>query len=132
MASNPVSLPIPGETTGTITAAANASNYQVVTLSWQISEQSYSVQFTGSGENVQMTTPWGETSYILPTAKQGYQISAYFQYSTTGPNGQLYEASVSDPITTQSDGTTTIQVTSEDSTDNDYNDTYLTIVAEPI
>lgn len=120
MASNPVEIPITTQFGGSIACNSHALFYQRVTL--QVAGDT--VVFSGSGENVAMTTQDGSISYDLPPSRQGYSITALFQYSTSGPNGVFANANaVNDPI----DSPPFIFVTSEDSADNDNNDSYLTI-----
>jgi hypothetical protein len=125
MASNPVQIPIPGDSSGSITCNSHAAFYQQVTL--QVAGNT--VIFSGTGEGVAMTTQDGSTSYPLPPTRQGYSISALFQFSSSGPKGPFQNAvSVQDPINSPP----FITVTSEDSTDNDNNDSYLIIYCQPM
>lgn len=127
MASNPVSIPISGDSSGLIVCNAHAAYFQRVSLTWSISGSQTTVVFSGSGEGVSMKTQNGSTSAELPATRQGYSISALFEYSTSGSNGPFYQAVVNDPTTISADGTTIITVTSEDSNDQDNNDSYLII-----
>jgi hypothetical protein len=127
MASNPVAIGIPGDASGVISCVAHAAYYQRVTLQWSILSSQTTVVFTGSGEGVAMKDEDGQTSYELGPTRQGYQIMATFEYSTSGPNGPFQMATVQDPIVTQKGGFTITEVTSEDSTDNDNNDSYLNV-----
>jgi hypothetical protein len=124
MATNPVQIPINGDSSGSITCNSHAAYYQRVTLNFLNTQ----VVFSGTGEGVPMTTQSGATVYALPPTRQGYSISALFQFSTSGQNGPFQNAvSVQNPIISQEGNTTFISVTSEDSTDNDDNDSYLII-----
>jgi hypothetical protein len=124
MATNPVQIPINGDSSGSITCNSHAAYYQRVTLNFLNTQ----VVFSGTGEGVPMTTQTGAPVYALPPTRQGYSISALFQFSTSGPNGPFQNAvSVQNPIISQEGNTTFISVTSEDSTDNDDNDSYLII-----
>jgi hypothetical protein len=124
MATNPVQIPINGDSSGSITCNSHAAYYQRVTLNFLNTQ----VVFSGTGEGVPMTTQSGATVYPLPPTRQGYSISALFQFSTSGQNGPFQNAvSVQNPIISQEGNTTFISVTSEDSTDNDDNDSYLII-----
>ncbi|WP_273291807.1 hypothetical protein, partial [Winogradskyella sp.] len=69
----------------------------------------------------------GSKAYDLPPTRQGYSISAHFEYSPTGSSGPFYDAVVKDPMISTVGGTTIITVTSEDSNDQDNNDSYLII-----
>jgi hypothetical protein len=123
MASNPANLSIPAGSQGAITCLANAAYYQRVTLSWG----STTVIFSGTGEGIAMTTSTGDQLFLIPPNKDALSISATFEYSTTGKNGTYGKASVNTPIISDKGGFHVIEVTSEDSTDNDNNDSYLTI-----
>jgi len=127
MATNPVLIPVNGDSTGLIICNAHAVYFQRVTLKWSILSSPTTVIFSGSGEGVPMKTQDGATSYDLPATRQGYSISALFEYSTSGPSGPFYQASVKDPIISTGGGSTIITVTSEDSNDQDNNDSYLII-----
>ena len=127
MATNPVSIPIKGDSSGLIICNAHAAYYQRVTLTWSILGSQTTVIFSGSGEGAPMKTQNGLTSYDLPPTRQGYAISALFEYSPSGPNGPFNNASVKDPIISSGGGSTIITVTSEDSNDQDNNDSYLII-----
>jgi len=130
MASNPVSVPIPGDTSEVlITCVAHAAYYQRVTLA---RGSNILTVFQGTGEGVPMKTTDGQTSYQLGASRQGYQVTATFEFSESGPNGPFHMAKVSDPITTKNGNLELIQVTSEDSTDNDNNDSYLNFEVELI
>jgi hypothetical protein len=124
MATNPVQIPISGDSSGYITCNSHAAYYQRVTLNFLNNQ----VIFSGSGEGVPMTTQTGSPLYDLGATRQNYSISALFQFSTSGPNGPFQNAvSVQDPIISQDGNSTFITVTSEDSSDNDNNDSYLII-----
>lgn len=122
MASNPVSISIPANTQGAITCLANAAYYQRVTLAWG----NNSVVFGGTGEGQPMVTQDGQNTCLLAATDQEYQITATFEYSSNGPGGPFRMAHVHDPVISSKGIFTVIEVTSEDSTDNDYNDSYLT------
>jgi len=124
MPSNPVRIPIPAGSQGNINCVANASYYQRVTLSWP----GDSCLFTGTGEGQPMKTPDGQTSVSIGPTGGGFELTATFEYSTSGPQGPFRLATASKPIVERKGLFTVIQVTSEDSTDNDLNDSYLTIV----
>lgn len=125
MATNPVSVTIPKDAMVTLTAVANAGWYQRVTLTWP----GNTVVFQGSGEGVAMTMPNGQDVMDVGPAVQPYQISALFEFSSSGPNGPFSRARVQNPVILSKGPFTINQITSEDSNDNDNNDTYLTIVA---
>ncbi len=123
MADNPVQLSIPASSQGIINCLANAAYYQRVTLAWP----GHTIVFAGSGEGQPMTTPDGSTTYAILPTPGAFQISATFEFSQTGPSGTFQKASVKDPVISDKAGFHVIEVTSEDSTDNDNNDSYLTI-----
>jgi len=127
MGTNPANIQIIQSAGGLISCISNAAYYQRVTLSWTILGSTTTVVFSGSGEDVPMKTSNGATSVSLPAARQNFNISALFEFSTAGPNGPFQQAAVKDPVVTQSGSMTLIQVVSEDSTDQDFNDSYLTI-----
>ena len=78
-----------------------------------------------------MKTQDGATVYDLAPSRQGYSISALFQYSTSGPNGPFQNSVVQPPIVSQN-GATFVFVTAEDGADSDNNDSYLTIFYQPV
>ena len=123
---NPVPIHINGDSSGAIVCNAHAAYFQRVTLTWTVLRSTITVVFSGAGEGTKMTTQDGETAYNIIT-KQGITINALFEYSTTGPNGPFYRASVNQPIVNAIDNLTIISVTSEDANDNDNNDSYLII-----
>lgn len=129
MSSNPVIIPISGDSTGSITCQANAAYYQRVTLTWTILRSTTKVVFSGSGEGVAMKTAQGQTTYNLPPTRQGYGISALFEFSPSGAGGPFQKAlAIKGPTTSSSGGTTTVVTSSEDKNDGDYNDSILTVV----
>lgn len=123
MSSNPIQIPIEANSQGSINCIANAMYYQRVTLVWA----GKSIVFEGSGEGQPMQTSDGENVYLLEEETDGYVISALFQYSVNGKNGPFYTAKICAPTILNKGIFTIIQVTSEDSQDNDNNDSYLTI-----
>jgi hypothetical protein len=83
----------------------------------------------GSGENVKMNTPAGQDSCSF-TAAPGVPVflSVLFTFSRSGAGGPFSNAVVLAPLATDdSPMLRIVSVTSEDSTDNDDNDTFLTI-----
>jgi hypothetical protein len=123
MAANPVALQIPAGSQGTINCLANATFFQRVTLTWS----GQAVVFSGTGEGKAMTLPNGDSMYTLPPSVTALTIAATFEYSSVGASGPFQKATVRDPVVEDKGGFHVIQVTSEDSTDNDWNDSYLTI-----
>ena len=129
MSTNPASISIGGDSTGTITCMSHAAYYQRVTLTWTILRSSTTVVFTGSGEGVAMKTAQGQTSYELPPTRQGYGITTLFEFSPSGAGGPFQKAlALKGPSTSNSGGSTTVITSSEDKNDGDYNDSVLTII----
>ena len=125
MPSNPANFTIAANSKGIINAVSNAAWYQRVSLTWGQN----SAVLQGTGEGVAMKTPSGDTAINFPQSDQGYQLTALFEFSRSGPSGPFERARLQDPIVTQNGPFTITQFKSEDSTDNDFNDTYLTVVA---
>jgi len=123
MATNPVNLQIPANSQGVANCVANAAYFQRVTLTWD----GNTAVFSGSGEGVAMTLPSGETTLQFTPDSAARTVSATFEYSSSGSGGPFSAAAVRDPVVTNKGGFNVIEVTSEDSTDNDNNDSYLTI-----
>lgn len=133
MSTNPATIPISGDSTGSISCQANAAYYQRVTLTWTILRSTTTVVFTGSGEGVAMKTAQGQTSYELPPTRQGYGITALFEFSPSGAGGPFQKAlALRGPTTSNSGGSTTVVTSSEDKNDGDYNDSVLTIVFQSL
>ncbi len=128
MATNPIEIRIPGESNGKINCVSNASFYQRVTLTNSINKTT--VVFSGIGEAAAMQTEDGSYTYLLPSTRQDFSIFAKFEYSKTGQNGPFISALINHDAYTvegQDGQPTVVKVTSEDDTDNDNNDSYLTI-----
>lgn len=123
MPSNPIDISIPANSQGFINCVSNASYYQRVTLRWG----DHTAIFEGTGEGQPMKLASGDAAYLLEPSPSPYRISIDFQYSTDGSHGPFRGARVSDPVTTGKGLFTVIEITSEDSSDNDKNDSYLTI-----
>ncbi len=134
MASNPVELFVPANAGCIVSCKAHAVYYQAVHLDWpvELDWPGDSIQFTGSGENTNMTTRNGAITYQINPSPTSYHIRAHFQHSATGPDGPLHDSLVKETESKEFDGTRIIKVTSEDASDNDYNDTYLTLVLHPV
>lgn len=124
MTGNPIDVSIPANSQGSIQCLANAAFWQRVTLDWP----GDMVFFQGTGEGEPMQTPDRQNAYLLRAESSAYRIRAMFEYSTGGPNGPFQLGRVLDPVVTDKGMFTIVQVTSEDSADNDNNDSYLTIV----
>jgi hypothetical protein len=124
MESNPVEVRAPETWDGVIQCQANASYYQRVTLT--INGQRFG--FGGVGEGQPMSLPDGRTTIPLIGNRRDHRISCHFEFSPSGPEGPFAEASVLAPTYVDTPGGMFIQVQSEDSVDNDYNDSVLTFV----
>ena len=124
MATNLVQLSIPASSQGVANCVSNASYFQKVTLTWG----STTAVFTGTGEGQPMTTSDGSQSVQIPPDEAARTISVQFEFSPNGSGGPFSMAVVKDPIVTNKGGFNVIEVTSEDSSDNDFNDSYLTVV----
>jgi len=125
MATNPVALQLIGFSQGLITCVSNAANWQRVTLSWAGTE----IVFQGTGEGTPMT--WGadkQNVHKLPPTAAATTMVAVFEYSTTGAAGPFVRARVQDPIVMASDPAVFTMVTSEDGSDGDNNDSYLSMM----
>ncbi|MCW3463152.1 hypothetical protein [Chitinophaga nivalis] len=120
---NPTIIAIPAKTQGIISCISNAYNMQRVTLSWDNAE----IVFTGNGEDKPMLLPNGDDSFLLPFAPSSYNIQALFEFAEEPFEKFSTVDSVQQPIITQKAMFTTIEIMSEDSTDNDNNDSYLSL-----
>jgi len=128
MASNPISIPISGDTSGAISCNADAGNHQRVTLNWMVSGDTVTVVFSGSGAGVPMHTAQGGSKYDLPPIQNAYHVHAYFEYSASGADGPFMPSrSVQAPIVSHEGGKTFVSVTSEDCSDGNSNDVCLTV-----
>lgn len=121
--SNPLNLRLNSPQGGVITCIANASYYQEVQIQFPDLPL---VVFQGTGEEVPMRCDTGNV-FSIPSSHSDCPISLTFLYSTNGSQGPFNLAYVKPPIINQEGDFVTITVMSEDSTDNDNNDTYLTI-----
>ena len=111
MVTNPVDIYISGDSQGCVICHAHAAFYQRVTLTWTIGQRTESVVFEGSGEGVPMKTAGGETIHMLPLSRQGYTISALFEYSRSGSTGPFSRAKVNSPIISTNGHATVVTVT---------------------
>jgi hypothetical protein len=121
---NPVEVRIAETWDGVIQCQANASYYQRVTLTIY----GELVEFGGTGEGKPMSLPDGRTTYPLGSTRGDQRIPCLFEFSPSGPNGPFSEAAVLAPTYVETSSGIFIQVQSEDSVDNDYNDSVLTFV----
>lgn len=119
-APNPVAVDVSQNHTVYLSCLAHAGYQQKVTASLNADLSNPVAVFTGSGENVPMTSG-GQAMVSVPTgAKQ--QLYVLFQFSSG--NGFQNAVRVSQPAKA---GAVT-QIVSEDSTDNDDNDSYFLLV----
>lgn len=120
-ATNPVAVDVSQNHTVYLSCLAHAAYQQKVTASFNADLSNPVATFTGSGENVLMNAAAGQTTVSVPTgAKQ--QLYVLFQFSSG--NGFQNAVRVCQPVKA---GAVT-QVTSEDATDNDDNDSYFLLV----
>lgn len=118
-ASNPVAVNVTQNHTIYLSCLAHAGYQQKVTASFNADLSNPVAVFTGTGENVPMTSN-GVTLVSVPTGGQ-QQLYVLFQFSSG--NGYQNAPRVN-PVP---NGAVT-QITSEDSTDNDDNDSYFLLV----
>lgn len=124
MEPNPVEVRVSEPWGGVIQCQANASYYQRVTLTINGKR----VVFGGTGEEQPMSLPDGGTTYPLGSTGEGQHIPCLFEFSPLGPGGPFSDAAVLAPTYVETHSGLFIQVQSEDSVDNDYNDSVLTFV----
>ncbi|MBI5423842.1 MAG: hypothetical protein HZA32_07125 [Opitutae bacterium] len=120
--SNPYTLQsVPSNKDIHFACQAHAAYYQQVTISLN----GQTVVFQGSGEGVPMQTTAGQlTATINSGSATSLQVT--FQYSRNGAKGPFTLARVQAPTVTPGP-VALVQITSEDSTDKDDNDSYLSI-----
>jgi Fucose-binding lectin II (PA-IIL) len=114
---NPYTTRIPSDSNYNFSFTSNAAYFQRATVS--VNGQ-VSAVFNGSGENVAMTQQGGSTSYGGAT-RQAMTASILFEYSSNGSD--YSQSSVAQAWSTS----TLVMVGTEDSTDNDNNDTVMTL-----
>ena len=119
---NPYTTRIPSDTGYTFSFVSNAAYFQRATVS--INGQ-VSAVFTGQGEAVPMTQQGGAASYGGAT-RQAMNASILFEYSTDGSN---YAPST---VAQVWNSASLVLVGTEDSTDNDNNDTVMTLQLAPV
>lgn len=126
---NPASISVEANSSLHIFSVAHAAFYQQVILSFDSNMSNPIATFMGSGEGVPMTLPNGEKFITIATGSNT-ALYAQFNYSTSGSEGTFVPAVVvcAPIVVGQAPGPVMISVTSEDYTDNDDNDTYLTII----
>lgn len=125
VAANPIVLTIPAGASATIQAVSNTAWYQQITVDWGAGP----VVLAGGGEGVPMATTDGRTTLEVAPSAQGYQVNATFRFSRT-PSGPFLLGWVREPVVTSKGAYSAVRVMmSEDSSDDDDNDTYLTLIA---
>ncbi len=117
-----VNVTLPGDSTGNLTCIAHAAYFQRVTIA--LSGQTLGV-FSGSGENKPMLLADGTAVLRVGPNGQAVSLNLTFEFSPSGSGGPFSPANVQQPIVESSGNATIVTVTSEDSTDNDDNDSYL-------
>ncbi|GJE89855.1 hypothetical protein PsYK624_059650 [Phanerochaete sordida] len=126
---NPFHIGVNVGQTVTLTVMAHAAYWQQVTFS-SVPGASGNIVFIGNGEGVPMKQN-GQTSYTIPAQSDGYLIGVFFQFSTVGSGGPFNTAVINTlPEPVVADQEIIIEVTSEDSTDSDNNDSYATIIID--
>lgn len=121
---NTASIPVLANSQVAVNCIAHAGFMQRVTLTGP----GLSLVFQGQGEGVAMTLSNGETSYLIPQNASDYTIFANFEFSPIPPYDNYLPANaVGKPIVTGNPPFVTVAVTSEDSSDNDQNDSYLSL-----
>ncbi|KAJ6523175.1 hypothetical protein B0H19DRAFT_1277041 [Mycena capillaripes] len=125
--SNPyVPGPFPVGSSARVTGITNALFTQKVTITGAAGTPDCILQ--GSGEGIAMTvvgTPTRTTDCTLmpATTSEALPLSLRFEFSSTGPSGTFANAETFG-------NTITITTITEDSTDNDLNDTFVTIMVD--
>lgn len=125
---NPAPISVDANTTLYVSCVAHAAFYQQVILSFNQNMSSPVATFLGSGEGVPMLNN-GQGLATIPTGTNT-KLFAQFNFSKSGSQGPFQPAgTVCKPIVQGSAPNPVItSVTSEDATDNDDNDSYLTII----
>ncbi|CAN6673910.1 hypothetical protein TRVA0_049S00980 [Trichomonascus vanleenenianus] len=121
VAPNPVTVTIPPNTQGQIYAISNASWTQRATITGDVTGQ-----FIGTGENVPMKLGDGTDAIEFGVSPRARTVTIRFEYSNSPSRWNL--ARVQAPVIISKGFFTINQIESEDSPDNDWNDTILTMV----
>jgi hypothetical protein len=125
---------VPAGTQGTALCRSNASYIQRVTIKWTAQyngvETPKSRQFEGNGEGMRLDTNTGETECVFHprSDNKDYELTITFEYSSD--NGVSWRVPmVTGPTLTKGtqERPEQIDFSTEDSSDGDNNDTYLTI-----
>lgn len=112
--STSVTIDIPEQVVINLSANSHAAQTQYL----EFSTADTNVTFTGTGENVPMTTPDGDTSYPMSTRRSGGVLTLTFSSSGNA------NPKVSTPVQHGSGTYVFYTCTSEDDKDDDNNDTY--------
>lgn len=122
---NPLSLSIPSGFPLQLSCQSHAAFFQNVQIGTPIGI----VQFTGTGEGVTMSITSGGsgTSFVVPTQPDAYMIELLFQFSKSAGGALSLSNIQHNPVMIEGALVTTISVESEDASDNDDNDSILTI-----
>ncbi|KAJ7198120.1 hypothetical protein GGX14DRAFT_573676 [Mycena pura] len=125
---NPLSLgPFPPGSTALVTARSNAKFTQKVVVTGPPAE----CTFQGSGEDVAMKTSDSSTQCIFApaTTSDTLSLSLLFQFSSNGVD--FKDPLIVDVSTNTTGNVVSVRAVSEDSTDNDKNDSEVTIRVTP-
>ena len=124
MSENPVQFIIPANSQGSISCMSNAAYMQRVTVT--INDDIYI--FIGTGEGEPMKLDSGDGIIIISPQNTFQTASVLFEYSSSPPYTEFFQASmVKDESIVDKYPFTMINITSEDSGDNDNNDSYLSV-----
>jgi hypothetical protein len=124
MAENPLGIQIPANAQGNVNCVADATSFQRVTLA--LPGQTIILQGTGVG--VPMQTPEGRTSPGLPASSAGYELTARFDFSHSGPSGPFEPSETGPPVAIPRPPFTIVQATGHDPDTNEETDALLTLV----
>ena len=122
MGSNPLIVTIPVSCVGQVIAMTNSSWGQRATVS--IDNVQVGV-FEGTGAATPMQLITGAPSIPISTTRSTQSCSIFFEYSPT--SGTWAPATVNSPVTTTADNLTTIQITTEDTSSLNNNNTVIMI-----
>ena len=130
---NPFTTTFPAYSLGTITAVAKAAYNQrvVITIKNQTTGKEQISVFEGVGEDQKMLLPSGEDSVTIHQNPHERTAEFLFLFATTGDDGwDWVPSSIDHTQSASGDTKRTIWINTEDSTDQDTNDTVVTIQLE--
>lgn len=107
---------------GSIICMSNAAFYQRVTIVFP----DHTMVFSGGGEEVVMKTDKGERLHIIKKSED-VEVKMTFEFSQNGPGGPFQPAKQLRLSRHGRGVKRMITVSSEDSTDADFNDTFVSI-----